>query len=236
MQIDWSQASRLYEAGLDRGVLYFGESVVPWNGLTTVDTKDTGGVDSEFFFDGIRRLVFQENSDFQASASSYTYPDALETHDALFGFSYREELGDHHLIHVVYNATIKAGSITYKTKSDGADLTDFTWDIYATPDVVYGEGAVSHVIIDTSVDDDLTAEVEGVLYGTDISGAHLPTADELLELFEAYTTLRIKYNGDGSYTASGPDDVVFFNEDGSFTISAPTLVFVDDGVFRVGSY
>ncbi len=47
----WDQlGDRVYETGLDRGVLYFTDGGgVPWNGLTSVEERSTRDIDPGLF-------------------------------------------------------------------------------------------------------------------------------------------------------------------------------------------
>lgn len=222
--------------GVDRGVLYFGSSATLWAGLISVDIKTTESVDTDYYIDGVRRLVVQENGDFEAKVSAYTYPPELDEVSEPFGFTYRTEVGDHHEIHVVYNAVAVPGTASYVTSSETAQAMDFEWDILASAVELPDARPVAHFVIDTSQDESITEEVENLLYGSDISDARLPLFSELVEIFESATTLTITYNPDGSWTASGPDDMVWINPDGSFTIDSPSLTLGDDGRFTVSSH
>jgi hypothetical protein len=64
----------------------------------------------------------------------------------------------------------------------------------------------------------------------------LPDPAELYELYEAATLLRIVYNGDGSYTATGPDSMVQLLDDGLFELSAPSVFLNEQDIFTVSSY
>ena len=56
--INWdSRSKRLYEAGLDRGVLYTrGNPGVPWYGLRSIEESIDGGEPQPYYMDGIKYL------------------------------------------------------------------------------------------------------------------------------------------------------------------------------------
>src|SRR3954463_13880512 len=75
-RVVWSnERDRLFETGLDRGVLYPKTTeAVPWNGLTSVD-QDGGGSVSEYYIDGRPFLYAPKPKEYTASLKAYTYPD-----------------------------------------------------------------------------------------------------------------------------------------------------------------
>jgi hypothetical protein len=129
MRLNWDQASRAYESGLDRGVLYFGAAAVPWNGLISVEADDTGEVFDEYYIDGVRYVVVQSEGDFGAKVSCFTYPDELDSIAGPFGFTYRVQVGEYHQIHLVYNAYGRMQAQSWSTLSDRQTTSDINWDI-----------------------------------------------------------------------------------------------------------
>src|SRR6476620_3694188 len=75
-RLSWNAlGSRLYEVGLDRGVLYLNDGrAIPWNGLTGVDES---GADSAaaYYIDGRPFLHLPKPKEFVATLTAYTYPD-----------------------------------------------------------------------------------------------------------------------------------------------------------------
>ena len=75
-KIIWDEVgSRVYESGLDRGVLYLPDGTsVPWNGLTAVVEKFNRSVNS-VYFDGAKINDFVTLGDFSATLKAFTYPE-----------------------------------------------------------------------------------------------------------------------------------------------------------------
>lgn len=74
--VKWDEAgSRVFENGLDRGVLYLPSGdVVPWNGLTNIIEKFNKQINS-VYFDGAKINDLVALGDFSATLKAVTYPD-----------------------------------------------------------------------------------------------------------------------------------------------------------------
>lgn len=244
-RLEWGVGKSPFVQGVDHGVLYLDEGAVPWNGLVSVTEVETGSVDVSNYFDGVRLAVVEDIGDFRGTIEAYTYPDVFAEYNGYsereiykrFGLSYRTEKGDGgHLLHLVYNALIMPTELAWKTVAAQVDPSLFTWNAKAEPERVLGARPTAHMILDTEDMHDVTSAIQDVLYGTDTTEPRLMTPDELVELYESATTLRITYHADGSYTASGPSDVLEIFDDGSFLIKAPTAQPTSAGSFQVSSY
>lgn len=231
----WDQiGERRYEVGVDRGMLYPNVgSGVPWNGLTEITESDSGGEPTPFYIDGVKYLNWPSNEDFSATMKAFTYPLEFEPHDGTadtgrglsighqprkpFGLSYRTRIGndvdgvDHgYKIHLIYNAIASPSDRANKTLGGEISPVDFSWALSTTPVQLTGRKASAHLIIDsTRTDPYLLRELEEIIYGTVAANPRLPTGQEILNFFDEWVTLLIIDHGDGTFTASGPDDVVY---------------------------
>ena len=242
-RLEWGQGSRLFDAGLDHGVLYLDNSAVPWNGLVSVSEIDTGQVNADYYFEGSRLALSQDTGDFQAVVSAYTYPEIFSEYNGYgphdpyrrFGFSYRTQHGNGYKLHLVYNVMVRDDSRTWSTDKESVDPSLFTWNVNASAVDIPGARPASHLVVE--VDDSEEYEiVTEALYGTETSNPRLPDPAELIELYESATLLRIVYNGDGTYSATGPDHMVRLLEDGKFELRAPSVFLLDQDIFVVNSY
>lgn len=237
-RLNWAGAPPGYEVGVSNAVLYSEGAGIAWNGLMQVDEGASGTQNLDTYFDGRRLVIIQEIGDFEASVQAFTYPDELEDPGIRrFGLSYRTRHSAGDRIHIVYNALFQPPD--QKWSSVGATISPsiFAWSLQASAVNIPGARPSSRLIVDTADSSpELVEIVEGWLYGTDSTDPRIPDPEELVDLFEAATTLRITQNGDGTYTASGPDHIVVLNGDGSFTINAPTLQYLDVGKFVVDSF
>lgn len=111
---------RLYETGVDRGVLYVKDAAsgaygdgVAWNGLINVTESPSGAEATPLYADNIKYLQLMSAEEFGATIEAYTYPDEFEACDgsatiggdatgltigqqdrAIFGMSYRTIVGN----------------------------------------------------------------------------------------------------------------------------------------------
>src|SRR3954468_14293486 len=79
--LQWDNTGeRLYETGVDHGVLYpsdaggYGDGVA-WNGLTTVTESPSGAEANPQFADNIKYLNLLSAEEFAATIEAFTYPE-----------------------------------------------------------------------------------------------------------------------------------------------------------------
>ena len=242
--ITWGDGPRLFDQGIDRGVLYLDGSGVPWNGLVSVDEKEAGSVDTDYYFEGNRLWVAQEVGDYRAVVSAYTYPDVFSEYNGYsereqyqrFGFAYRTQYADGYKLHIVYNALVSNNPKEWRTLKSNAEASLFSWDISTSSVEIPGARPASRITIEVGTNENVLSTIEDILYGTDVEEPRLPDPAELYELYESATRLRIIYNGDGTYTATGPDDMVQDFGDGTFRLSSPSLLLGNEDIFTISSY
>lgn len=243
----------LYETGVDRGVFYPPNAAgiytpgVSWNGLVSVDATETETVDTTLYFDGIRQVLLQETSEFAATLEAFTYPYEFAAYDGLeelvwgqvretFGLSYRTNNGEGYKIHLVYKALANPSTKSWGTMSDSEDLSTFTWDLSTKPVNIPGFQPGAHLVIDTTLANPLpVAELEALLYGTQNLAPTLPSAEQVVAIFEAYLDFVVTYHGDGTWTAKGSAQAIQIFADQSFNISWPTAYSINPGIYQVGS-
>lgn len=200
-KLTWDQTGdRLYETGVDRGVLYpitsgstYGTGVA-WNGLTTVTESPSGAESNPQYADNIKYLDLTSAEEFGFTIEAFTYPVEFEECDGsaqlaegvtvgqqsrkMFGFSYRTLVGsdtegtDHgYKIHLVYGCKASPSEKSRTTVNDSPEAVAFSWECTTTPVNVNGHRPTSHLIVDTTVAAaDKVTQLETVLYGNDSSG------------------------------------------------------------------
>src|SRR5262245_2969832 len=115
-RLTWDRVGeRLYETGVDRGVLYIPDNAgvysdgVAWNGLTTVTESPSGAEATALYADNIKYLNLISTEEFGATIEAYTYPEEFGQFDGSvspieglrigqqsrksFGLSYRTRVG-----------------------------------------------------------------------------------------------------------------------------------------------
>ncbi len=176
-RLNWGDAPRPYEEGVDQGVLYSNEVGVVWNGLISVSEDDSSEVKTEHYIDGIRTIITQNLGEFSATIEAFTYPDEFAEHsgytdttsDKRFGLSYRTSYGDGHKLHLVYNVLATLSTRQWSTLNDTPSPSSFTWDIFASAVPILGASPGSHLVLDTTESPEVTAAIEDILYGSEIS-------------------------------------------------------------------
>ena len=216
----WDQVGeRLYETGVDHGVLYIPDGSgayndgFAWNGLTTVTESPSGAEANPQFADNIKYLNLLSAEEFGATIEAFTYPDEFAQCDGTakpapgvavgqqarkqFGLCYRTRLGndvdgtDHgYKLHLIYGAQASPSEKAYATINDSPEALAFSWDVTTSPVQVTGLKPTSLIVIDsTEVDPADLAALEAELYGDAGSDARLPLPDEVITLVGGAATV-----------------------------------------------
>jgi hypothetical protein len=251
--------TREFETGVDRGVLYLASGLgVVWNGLTSVSESSTGQEVTPLYFDGRKYLDFVNPKQYGATIKAFTYPNEFMDYEGfssfangiqfdnqtqkLFGLSFRTKIGNDtnenagYKIHILYDLTAVPSDVEYASINDSSEPIEFEWKVVARPSTVPGYRSTAHFIIDsTKVDETVLTTVEDVLYGTSSTSPQLPSISFLSTLVLDANSLIIVDNGDGSWTATGPDSIVYLTGLNSFEINSPTAVVITTNTFQVSS-
>ena len=162
--LTWDQTGdRLYETGVDRGVLYTYDSTtklygtgVAWNGLTAITESPSGAEPTPQYADNIKYLNLMSAEEFGFTIEAFTYPDEFELCDGTaapvagltvaqqarrtFGLSYRSLIGndvdahDHgYKIHLIYGALASPSEKSRTTVNDTPEAMTFSWTATTTP-------------------------------------------------------------------------------------------------------
>lgn len=199
--LEWDAVGeKTYQAGIDHGVLYLPDLVVPWNGLTGVD-HDTAGEIQPYYQDGIKYLDHEVIGDWKGKLKAFTYPDEFERcigvkgsgvrahgqRSSRFGLSYRTKIGNDaqgldygYTIHVLYNLRAIPDSQSYASLGDSVEAMEFGWTLSATPEFAEGIVPTAYISIkSTDVDSETLELIEGWLYGTEEAAPALPAFADL---------------------------------------------------------
>lgn len=254
-QLTWADTGqRYFFGGVDRGVLFLQNgSGIPWNGLVSVEETPSGSDLTVGYYDGTKYFSRRKPESFSATIRAFYYPDEFEPYDGFsdyvsgqarpsFGFSYRtligddvEALGENYLIHIVYNAMASPSKRNNNSNSDGASANLFSWDIETTPELFEGRSG-SHLTIDTRYAYPWAIHaLEALLYGNESSDGRLPSAQEVIDLFENASILRITDHGDGTWTAEGPDEAFEMLDATTFQITWPSAIYIDGESYLLSS-
>jgi hypothetical protein len=208
VRLDWgSQGERFFEQGIDRGVLYVGGRGYAWTGLVSVSESIQGGQTKSYYLDGVKYANAPSSEEFEATIEAFSSPPEFAPCDGSaiiqngliatqqprrsFDFSYRTRIGngvdgiEHgYKIHLVYRALAEPANHKYVTIGANTSPSTRSWSITTLPPIVSGYRPTAHFVIDSrTVDPDVLATVENILYGDADSDPTIPSVPELMEIF-----------------------------------------------------
>ena len=213
-RISWDQVGeRLYEAGVDRGVLYLADALgqydtgFAWNGLTGVTESPSGAESNPQYADNIKYLNLISAEEFGATIEAFTYPDEFAQCDGtatplpglalgqqgrrLFGLSYRTLVGNDtngtehgYKIHLIYGAQASPSEKAYATINDSPEALTFSWELSTSAVPVEGYKPTASITLNsTELPANLMATFEDILYGSAAVEPRLPPPDEVITHF-----------------------------------------------------
>lgn len=169
-RIKWDQTGeKLYNTGVDRGVLYVNENNAygegeGWNGLTSFQVSSDGGTASAIYADNIKYLNLIATEDKKGTIKCYMFPDGWskcngektisgaaglsvgQQNRATFGFSCRTLIGNDtegtdygYYLWLVYGATASPSDEEYQTVNDNPNAIEFSYEFNTVP-VEVGNG------------------------------------------------------------------------------------------------
>lgn len=257
--LEWDKVGdRVYESGLDRGVLYLTDgSAVPWNGLTSVIEN----FDKELvpvYYDGMKISDLVSLGDFSATMKAVTYPDKFVEVEGIgkvrngifvgdqrpqsFCLCYRTQVGNDvegneagYKIHLLYNVVAIPSDKTYASMTKNPSITEFEWKITAVPEEVPGFAPTAHVIINSlELDPWLLEDLESILYGSDTAFASLIPMPDLITFMTEWYRVKIVDNGDGTWTATSQrEGFIYFPITDLFEIIHANAVYLDDFTYMI---
>lgn len=212
-KLEWDKiGERLYETGIDHGVLYPYTSGAPgtgvaWNGLTSVTESPSGAEPNPQYADNIKYLNLRSAEEFGGTIEAFTYPDEWAECDGskspskgvyfgqqtrkMFGLSYRTKIGNDtegddygYSLHLVYGATASPSERQYQTINDSPEPVTLSWEFDTQAVAVEGYKPVAHIEINSRlVNATKLAAFEKKLYGDTDTEPSLPLPAEVLTLF-----------------------------------------------------
>lgn len=256
--LSWdTTGTRYFETGVDRAVLYLPDGkAVAWNGFVSISEKVVGAEQSPVYFDGVKYGDAISAGDFAATIKAITYPDEFLDVEGVvfidnglhitnqepkrFGLSYRTKIGNDvegadlgYKLHVLYNLIATPSQKTYDTFG-GANVTMFEWNVTAVPNVVAGYRASSHLIFDSREMGALVLkDIEDTLYGYEGVDARLPEMTSLISFVDNWVIIRVTDNYDGTFTISGPDELVYMLDSTTFEVIQANSTYTDANTYII---
>jgi hypothetical protein len=214
-----STGERLYETGIDHGVLYIPDNTgaypngYGWNGLTGVTESPSGATPNAKYADNIKYLNLISAENFEGTIAAFTYPDAWAQCDGSatpqegisvgqqsrksFGLSYRTLIGNDvagqdlgYKLHLAWGLSAQPSEKAYATVNETPDATALSWKFTSIPVPVTGFKPSATITLDsTKVDATALAALETILYGAVGVTPRLPLPDEVIALFAGTVTV-----------------------------------------------
>lgn len=212
-RLEWDKVGeRLYETGVDQGVLYVQDETgaypegVAWSGLRSVSESPSGAEPSPLYADNIKYLNLLSTEEFAATIGAYYSPEEFDACDGTatlakgvtigqqkrktFGLCYRTKIGndidgDEHgyKIKIIYGALAKPSQKEYQSVNNDPSAIELSWEVSTTPVKVTGMKPTATLEIDsTKIDAEKLKTLEDVLYGNGENKARLPLPDEIKTL------------------------------------------------------
>lgn len=208
----WDQTGeRLYETGVDRGVVYPQEGGAypkgaAWNGLTGVTLTPSGAEATPLYANNNKYLNLMSVEELGGTIEAYTYPDEFAACDGsaelvagvrigqqrrkAFGFCFRTMIGNDtdgtahgYKLHLIYGALAAPTEQSNATINDSPEAKTMSWEFSTTPVAVEGFEPTSSIEIDsTTVTAEKLAALEAILYGTEDQEAYLPLPAEVVTI------------------------------------------------------
>jgi len=259
--LEWDKiGERIYQTGVDRGVLYLHDgTVVPWNGLINIEESPNSELKS-FFLDGIKYLENLSPSDYLGKLQAFTYPDEFDLVNGIghvapgmsvheqppksFSLSYRTKVGNDiegeefgYKIHILYNVLANPDPRAFATLQETVQPATFGWTLTGTPQKLPKFRPTVHVSIDSrTTPPEILEIVEKTLYGSEQHVASLPSITEIGEYFGYRGALLIIDFGDGSWFAIDESDTyINMINPTTFQIDGADTVYLDPDTYEVSS-
>lgn len=165
MKLIWDKTGeRLYETGVDHGVLY--PSVkgkypkgFAWNGLTAVNESPSGAEASPIYADNMEYLSLTSAEKYAATIEAYMYPDQWAECDGsaevakgvsigqqtrkAFGMSWRTLIGNDvedtdygYKIHILWSGKAAPSERSNNTVNESPEAVQLSWSVSTTPVVI----------------------------------------------------------------------------------------------------
>ena len=207
-KLSWgASGERIYETGVDQGVLYVDNVGYAWTGLSSVQEKSSGGEPQPYYVDGFKFVQIASATDFEATIEAYSSPKefgpcdgSVELYSGLtltqqkrkqFNLSYRTLVGNDvsglslgYKIHLVYNALAAPSEKNNASLQQSADPVTLSWSVSTNPPTITGSRPTAHFIVDSRrASPTALTNLETILYGSNSTSARSPSVAELVALF-----------------------------------------------------
>jgi hypothetical protein len=202
---------RLYETGVDRGVVYpMVDGTYPkgaaWNGLTNVTLSPSGAEPTPLYANNHKYLNLMSVEELGGTIEAYMYPEEFAACNGeveaatgvrlgqqkrqTFGFAFRTLIGSDtegtahgYKLHLVYGCLASPSEQANATVNDSPEAKTMSWEFSTTPVEIEGFEPTASIEIDsTTADPTKLAALEAKLYGSESEEPMLPLPDAVLSM------------------------------------------------------
>lgn len=218
-KLKWDQiGERLFETGVDRGVLFVQENGtyekgVAWNGLSKVSESPSGAEATPLYANNHKYLNLLSTEEYAGTIEAYTYPDEFakcngesemlkgvtigQQKRQPFGFAYRTLIGNDtdgtshgYKIHLVYGALASPSSEEHESANADPNVNPLSWEFSTTPvEVENCEPTATLEIDSTKVTAAQMLKIEEILYGKDATASGNDGVEPRLPLPDEIVTI-----------------------------------------------
>lgn len=265
-QLIWDEVgTREFESGIEKGVLYTPDTngVYPWSGLISVEETSTSDAGETLYYDGATIYTPTASSPFSGTLSAFTYPDIFMKYSGYrdlvagvrasnqpklpFNLSYQTRVGNDldgesagYKIHIHYGLMATPQQNAYTTSSATLSPMIFKWNLQGSLQEARGIGrTIGDIVIDSRrINPSVLDGLNDILYGTDVVNPSLPSLDEMIDLLidGDGDLIIITDNGDGTWTATGPDALIIMLDSTTFQISDIEAWNVYDDSYTISTF
>lgn len=212
-RLKWDKAGeRFWETGVDRVVLYIGNSAEAWSGVTAINESPSGAEPTKIYADNVVYGVVMSPEEDSLTIEAFQYPElfnraigraelakgayVLQQDRVPIGLCWRSKIGSDldkdvgyklHIVPILYSSSSEDSSATI---NDSPEQKNFSWSATAIPFEVGNDISTSSFVLDSRKFDksgkwNALQAVEDFLYGTDKTDAKMPTPAKILELIDS---------------------------------------------------
>lgn len=212
-RLKWDNAGeRFWETGVDRVVLYVGNSAEAWSGVTAINESPSGAEPTKNYADNIVYGVVMSPEENSVTIEAFQCPEILNKcigkavlakgaficqQDRMpFAICWRSMIGSDlnnsagyklHIVPVLYASSSEDSNSTI---NDSPEQKSFSWSATAIPFSVDEDHNTSSIVLDSRVFNktgrwNALMAIEDLLYGTDDADAKMPTISKILEIADS---------------------------------------------------
>lgn len=235
-RLKWDNAGeRFWETGVDRVVLYVGNSAEAWSGVTAINESPSGAEPTKIYADNFVYGIVMSPEENAVTIEAFRYPELFnkcvgkaefgkgayigQQDHVPFALCWRSMIGNDltnnagyklYIVPVLYASSSEDSSSTI---NDSPEQKSFSWSATAIPFKVDEEHNASSVVLDSRVFNktgrwNALMEIEDLLYGTNNTDAKMPTMSKIFEIADSADAIT---DSNGNSILDSTNDIIRSN-------------------------